>query len=110
MFSVIYKVQQKCFGSIIFTAYFEDLDEAKKFAEDTVANINDDFVLTKKSYQDGSSLHYWLGDFNEVTLDDNSWITNFRTDGIRLMPLDMEFETYDELQKFILYSQKIAQS
>lgn len=110
MFSTIYKVQQTCFGSIIFTAYFEDLDEAKKFAEDTVANINDDFVLVKKSYPDGSFLHYWLGYFNEVTLDDNSWITDFMTEGICLMPLNMEFETHDELQKFILHSQKIAQS
>jgi hypothetical protein len=108
MFIQIYKVHRTTSGSDIFTAYFEKLTEALSFAKGQREKLKDDFVHVVKHHFDGSFVECWLGDIHEITVDDDSWVSDW-PGTIQLFPLGIEFETLEECKKFIKHSQKCNQ-
>lgn len=104
MFKTIYTVRRKQGDSTLYDALFEDYGKAKAYAENEVAGIDDDFIYGKRYHNDGSFVESWTGDHNEVVLNDNAWLTDFRTNGIAFhneCGLVWEFENYEAFQKFI---------
>ena len=114
MFRTILTVTLYKSESTIFRAYFDDSAAAKKYAENLTKKTADDYVFVKKVYDDGSYLLDWLGDFTEITLDDNAWITDRETVGIKFYDnrglSTEEFESFDDFEKFIKKSQEIYNS
>ena len=109
MFRTILTVTLYKSESTIFRAYFDDSAAAENFAENLSKKTADDYVFVKKVYDDGSYLLDWLGDFTEITLDDNAWITDHETSGIRFYNnegIPTTFKSYDAFNEFIVHSQE----
>ena len=118
MFMTIFTVRKK-FGFLyeqdIFSAYFEDFEEAKRFAESEVENGEEKvFSYSKKTYPDGSFCYSWLSDNCWITLDDNAYVTDYRSNGFSFANESglktCEFETMEELRAYLKRSQEIAKN
>ena len=115
MFKTIFTVRKRTgsdFGSWIYSAYFEDFDEAKKFAENEVKKVEQEFSFTMRSYIDGSFCYSWVSDYCWISLDDNAWITDFRFNGLGFYNetglLVGNFKTMDDLKKYFKSSVSLA--
>lgn len=107
MFKTIFTVRKRTgsdFGSHIYSAYFEDFDEAKKFAEKEIKKVEQEFSFTKRFFLDGSFCYSWISDYCWISLDNNAWITDFRFNGIGFHNetglLIGDFETMDDLKNY----------
>ncbi len=101
MFQTIYQVVKKRGESTIFTALFYEKKDANKFAEKIVNEIKDDFLFSKRHYLDGSFMYSWTGDNNEVTLNDDVYITDYRANKFIMQPFGLEFANEKEIDEFI---------
>lgn len=115
MFRTLFTVEKKVCGSTEFTTLFEDYGKAKQFAVDLVNNLtekeNQDFAHWSKKYFDGSMLVMWMSNRYEISIDDNAWITDFRTDGIRFHDhcgIVTEFDSIDSLKEYIKSTQRLT--
>lgn len=115
MFKTIYSVRKEVCESQIYTAYFENFDDAKKFAEAEAEKVNKTdkvFSFSKKTYLDGSFTYSWLSDYCWITLDDDAYITDFRFNGFGFYNetglLVGDFKTLDDLRGYFRRSVEMA--
>ena len=114
MFKTIFTVTKKTCDSTEYSAFFEDFDKAKEFAEKESKNlVKEDFCFYETTHFDGSYVCNWSDRYYDISLDDFAWVTDWRVNGIGFYHsggILTEFENYEELQRFILKSQEIALS
>lgn len=113
MFRTIFTVTLYKGESTIFRAFFEDCADARTFAENLTKKTADKYCYSRRDYFDGSFLLTWLGDWTEILLDDNAWVTDLESNGIRFydtLGLNTDFESYDDFKNFIEHSQEIYNS
>lgn len=101
-FTVKNKVQRRT----QLTAYFYTFKEAEQFAKKLASNTREELLFTRHNHPDGSILLWWQGDVVEIMLDDNSWMTDTKSGGVRLMPLGLDFIDEKHINNFIKNSQK----
>jgi hypothetical protein len=101
MFQTLYKVTKKCGDSTIFTALFYEKKDAEMFAEKVVDETDECLTFSKHYYRDGSFLYSWTGDHNEVTLDDDAYITDYRANKFIMQPFGLEFAQRWDIDEFI---------
>ena len=113
MFRTILTVTLYKGESTIFRAYFDDSAAARKYAENLTKKTADDYVFVRQKFVDGSFVLTWQGDLTAITLDDDAWITDHETSGIRFYNnegIPMTFKSYDAFNEFIVHSQEIYNS
>ncbi len=120
MFKTIFTVRKRTgwdYGSDIFSAHFEDLEDAKKFAEAEAEKVNKTdkvFSFSKKTHLDGSFTYSWLSDYCWISLDDNAWITDFGFNGFGFYNetglLVGDFSSMDDLRELFRKSVELASS
>ena len=111
MFKTIFTVRKFTDDSTEYRAYFEDFDEAKKFAESEVEKMNERYVYKKKTYFDGSVLYSWMFDHHLFWLHDNAWLTDFRVNGIGFYDDSgslYEFDTMADFQSWLALRNRLA--
>ena len=106
MFKSLYRVRKKVQQSTISIAYFYEFEEAEQFAKQLASNAREEMLFTRHNNIDGSIKLWWQGDLIEIILDDNSWMTDTKSGGIRLMPLGLDFIDEKHINNFIKNSQK----
>lgn len=109
MFRTIFSVTLYKSESTIFRAYFDDSAAAKKYAENLTKKTADEYVFVSQKDIDGSFILIWKGDLTTITLDDNAWITDHETSGIRFYNnegIPTTFKSYDAFNEFIVHSQE----
>ena len=118
MFKTIFTVRKRTgwdYGSDIFSAYFENFDDAKKFAEAEAEKVNKTdkvFSFSKKTHLDGSFTYSWLSENCWITLDDFAYITDYRFNGHGFYDntglLVGDFKTLDDLRGYFRRSVEMA--
>lgn len=109
MFRTILTVTLYKGESTIFRAYFDDSAAAKKYAENLTKKTADEYVFVSQKDIDGSFILIWQGDLTAITLDDDAWITDHETSGIRFYNnegIPTTFKSYDAFNEFIVHSQE----
>lgn len=100
MFRTIYTVQKISGESTDYRAYFEELDDARKFAEKEVAAIDDNFSYSHRHYLDGSFQYSWTGMNHEVLLNDFAWVNDHNCKGVRFCDSQGLVWNYESYAKF----------
>ena len=115
MFKTLFTVEKKVCGSTDFTVLFEDYGKAKEFAFGLVQNLtekeDEDFTHWSCKHLDGSMLIMWMSNRYEISIDDNAWITDYPTEGIRFHDhcgLPFEFDSMDSLKEYIKLNQRLT--
>ena len=115
MFKTIFTVRKRTgsdYGSNVFSAHFENFDEAKRYAESEVKKVEQEFTFSRSFRFDGSFCYSWISDYCWISLDDNAWVTDFRFNGFGFHDetglLIGDFETMEDLRAYWKRSQELA--
>ena len=112
MFTTIFTVHHETDeGSGIYTAYFENYNEAKAFVEQEVKQSSGSYEYEKRLYSDVSFQESWTSYSQHhlrYRLDDNSWITDHRANGgilAYLCGLPISFSDMTQFRNYLKQSQ-----
>lgn len=112
MFKTVFMVQRTKGESCIYTAYFDEYQDARTFAEKEVSSIEDDFTFCERSHLDGSFVQSWIGDRNEVVLNNDAWVRDIcKGSGVEFYNgegIPWDFESYEHFHRFLLKTQKVC--
>ena len=112
MFKTIFTVTKMVGESKIYSAYFEDFEDAEKFVANEVRKIGENYTYCERSYFDGSFTHSWMFDYILFELNDFAWITDFRFNGIGFHDetglVVEDFESLDSMRTYFKKSQEMA--
>ena len=100
MFKTIYTVRKIRGESTEYRAYFEEYNDAKKFAEKEAATIDDCFSIGQRHHLDGSFEYSWTGHHSEVLMNDFAWLCDYNCKGIRFYDDQGLVWNYDNYAQF----------